>query len=242
MGVFFSIAFYIATLFSIFYYISSEKKELKRYSKKKENILEITIVEKKSVKRALPKKERVKKKVAKTLKKSVVKKSTQKPKKISIDAKSLFKDINISAFKEKVQPKAKNEYKSRLKESTFKKPEPVEKKKIKSAQKIVKDLSIVEQKPMVSYKKGEYNEYMGEVTEILDSEWQQTLNTVSGSYADILVRIDNKGVFSFKIDKLSYNDSFNSKLKDFLLNMSSKSFPPFPHGEYIEFLVTFRDE
>jgi len=95
---------------------------------------------------------------------------------------------------------------------------------------------------MVSYKKGEYNEYMGEVTEILDSEWQQTLNTVSGSYADILVRIDNKGVFSFKIDKLSYNDSFNSKLKDFLLNMSSKSFPPFPHGEYIEFLVTFRDE
>ena len=61
---------------------------------------------------------------------------------------------------------------------------------------------------IITQKDGIYDEFRGKVSDILDNNWQNTINTVSGNEAEVIVGIDKLGNFSYKIETLSYNDDF----------------------------------
>ena len=75
----------------------------------------------------------------------------------------------------------------------------------------------------------------------MDEHWQETIDTVSGNKAQVLINIDKLGNFSYKIEKLSYNDDFNAKLRDFLEEMKDVAFPPFTKGEVFSMKTVFKD-
>jgi len=99
----------------------------------------------------------------------------------------------------------------------------------------------------IASKSGEYNEFYGEIQEILESRWNQTFATESGNEAEVVFIIQKDGLFTYKISKLSYNDTFNSKLQKFLSSLERGIFYPaiakFPKDQSeIEFKTIMKDE
>ena len=94
---------------------------------------------------------------------------------------------------------------------------------------------------IITQKDGVYDEFRGKIADILDANWQETIDTVSGNVAQVIVGVDKLGNFSYKIETLSYNDAFNAKLRDFLEEMRDIEFPPFKGGEIFNMKVTFKD-
>jgi protein TonB len=230
--------FYLCVLVFLGFYLQEKIRKNIKYTANKNTILDITLVEKKSKpKKSIPKKvEKHIRKTKKTTPKPAVKKrKSNSPKKISLQG--LFKKVNI-----------KN-----IKEPTVKKSEPI-RRKIKTVQKaeennmtkndakqIVKSLNFQNKKSIISSKDGVYDKFKGKITQILDENWQNTIDTVSGNSATVTVFVDKFGTFSYKIEKLSYNDDFNSKLRNFLEEMKDKEFPPFVDGEIFKIQVEFKD-
>jgi len=240
-----SISLYSLIIGTILFYFYHERVSPKTYSYHKKDILEITIVEK----REKPKQEEPKKLPVQELQKEVEKKEEEKkpkddsPSRDKVEKenlKSLFSTVKTDDYKkiaeEKlVSHKAKaSRLKKQIKEKSSKK-----KKKIL---KLIKNLELSHNVTGRSSKKGEYNEYIGKIQEIIDLKWQETAQTLPGNKANVLIKIDKYGRFSYKIEKLSYNNAFNNKLKEFLENLKYNKFPPYKKGRYIEIKIQFKDE
>ncbi len=103
-------------------------------------------------------------------------------------------------------------------------------------------MSLEEATQSKSQKSGEYNEYIGKISDMLDSKWQETPGTLPGNSATVTVSIDKFGNFSYKIDELSYNNEFNAKLESFLESLKDETFPPYKLGDRITIKVNFKDE
>ena len=230
--------FYLAVLIFVGFYLQETIRKNIKYTATKNVVLDITLVEKKSK----PKRD-VRKKIKKHAKK--IKKIASKPvqkkhkststKKISLQG--LFKKVNIKNIKE---PTVKRSEPKRRKIISAQKQQ--EKNITKNdAKKIVKSLNFENKKNIISSKDGVYDKFKGKITQILDENWQNTIDTISGNSATVTVIIDKFGTFSYKIEKLSYNDDFNSKLRDFLEVMKDKEFPPFVDGEIFKIQVEFKD-
>ncbi len=112
----------------------------------------------------------------------------------------------------------------------------------KTASSIVKSLSLEDADQTKSQKSGEYNKYIGKISDMLDSKWQETPGTLPGNSAKVTVSIDKFGNFSYKIDELSYNNEFNAKLESFLESLKDETFPPCKLGDHITIKVNFKDE
>ena len=240
-----SISFYCLIIGSILFYFYHEKFSPKSYSYHKKDALEITIVEKKDEPKKIENKKNPKKELQKPKPKKDEKKETKndlpsRDKKESENLKSLFSTVKTDDYKkiaeEKlVSHKAKaSRLKKQIKNKTSK-----EKKKVL---KLIENLKLSHNVTGRSSKKGEYNEYIGKIQEIIDLKWQETPQTIPGNKADVLIKIDKYGRFSYKIEKLSYNNAFNSKLKEFLENLKYNKFPPYKKGRYIEIKIEFKDE
>ncbi len=241
LGGFVAFFLYFSILAFIVYRFYEQKLHPKNYSYHKKDFLEITIVEKKKEPLSALKKEDVKKREKREVKKE--KKETKKEsrdKKESVNLKSLFSTVKTEDYKKiaeekRVSHKAKA---SRLKKQISKE----NSKKKKKILKLIKNLKLSNKISGKISKKGEYNEYIGKIQEIIDLKWQQTPQTLPGNKAIALIKIDKYGRFSYKIEKLSYNNAFNVKLKEFLESLKYTKFPPYKKGRYIEIRIEFKDE
>jgi len=229
--------YFCVLLFLAFYLQEKVHKDIK-YTAKKNVVLDITLVEHKPTKkRHFVKKQKKQIKKAKKIasKPKVKSMATRSPKKISLQG--LFKKVKVKNIKEPVIKKSKpsrKKIKSAIKEEV----KPVTK---RDAKKIVKTLNFDNKRSIISSKDGIYDKFRGKITQILDENWQNTIDTASGNSATVTIYIDKTGTFSYKIEKLSYNDDFNSKLRNFLEEMRDKEFPPFKDGNIFKIQVEFKD-
>ena len=245
----FSILIYALLIFFIFSLLGEYEVKAKKYTSQKNNFIVVSISEKRDdIQKKVPKKKQVKK-VAK--KKQIKKKNkTKKPKinkSIKRDSdsdllKSLFSDINTKKYKKKIKDRNLTKSVKSNKNSRLYQKGSGKKEAEKSASKIVKSLSFEDVSSSVSKNTGEYNKYIGKISDILDEKWQNTPGTISGNQASVTVKIDKFGNFSYKIDSLSYNNEFNAKLQNFLDSLKDEKFPPYKEGDFIELKVNFKDE
>ncbi len=203
-----SIFLYCSIIFSIIFVISSHEQIVKRYTSKKDDFMEVSIVMKKktATKSTMPKKPSESKPKTQELKKA---------KKVAF--KSLFgkikpEDLNISNEpKKRTKPK-----KSPL--DLFNEPS-------KKASELAKSLKLAISSSSKSSSKGEYDKFRGKVQEILDEHWNSLEDTGEVASALVKINIDMYGTFSYTIVNLSYNSTFNERLKEFLENMKDVQFP-----------------
>ncbi|MFK5880745.1 MAG: TonB C-terminal domain-containing protein [Sulfurospirillum sp.] len=236
----FALAFllYLLVILSLAFYLQDKIRKNVDYTIKKNSILDITLVEKK------PKKTiRHKKKIVRKIVKKKIVSSKPKPKTVAkkiqkkISLKGMFKKIDTKKI---IEPKQEAAVQSRKKRVVLKENIQVPVKK-ELAKKLVETLSFEKRQNLNSSKSGVYDKFRGEIQKILYENWQNTIDTISGSKATVEIYIDKNGTFSYKIVKLSYNDEFNSKLIDFLEEMRNKEFPPFREGGIFKLQVEFKD-
>ncbi len=242
-----SILLYVFLLLVLGYILATQHTTIKNYTSNK-NPINIALVERKKNDSEKPKEERKKEEVEKPVEKPQEKPVEEKkvvassPKEAvkSQSLRGLFEDINTS----KLPPDAKEQKKDQ-KQPTRIKPNKVEETKEKSenvASKIANSLNFAEQKHLTDMNKGgEYDPFIGKVQEILEENWQKTVDTENGNVAKVIVKISNTGTFSYKIVSLAYNNEFNTKLKEFLKAMESTVFPKYEKGPLFEMQVEFKD-
>ena len=245
-----SLLIYVLLLWFIFSYISKYEEKSKQYTSKKNSFIEISIKEHKNKKsnNKIPKKQVKKKKISKKKsgKKKSIKPKVKKSAKRTIHTKSLkslFSGINTKKYLKTEQNLTKKaNINSRIPKRVKRISEQTEPRQEKTASSIVKSLSLEEADQTKSQKSGEYNEYIGKISDMLDSKWQETPGTLPGNSAKVTVTIDKFGNFSYTIDELSYNNEFNAKLESFLESLKDETFPPYKLGDHITIKVNFKDE
>ena len=229
-----SVLLYIFILIGVSFMLQSSLKKDIKYTPNKKKLLNITLVERQNKNQEQLKKKKVVKKKNQEVKKDKpkrAKKVTKKP-----DFKKLFSNVDLKKLPDPVEKRAKKVRKKVVKKEI----EEVRKSEI--ANKIRKNLDFEKQnRLLISSNEGVYDKFKGEITNILESNWQSTIDTVSGSTAEVIIGIDKFGNFSYEIETLSYNDKFNAKLRDFLEEMKSKRFPPFEGGDIFHMKTTFKD-
>ena len=241
-----SILLYICLLVCLAYVLSSQKDTIKNYTSNKDP-MNVALVERKKNDSEKLKEERKKEEVQKPVEKpaekpiSEEKKVASSPKEAvkSQSLRGLFEDINTS----KLPPDAKEQKKDQTTPRRIKpnKDETKEKNE-NAASKIANSLNFSEQKHSVDSKKGgEYDPFIGKVQELLEENWQKTIDTENGNVAKVLIQVSDKGIFSYKIVSLAYNNEFNTKLKEFLKAMESVEFPKYEKGPLFEMPVSFKD-
>lgn len=243
-----SIFLYIILIVFFAYVLSSHKEKNLNYTSKKDNPLSVTLVERKKNDSDKLKEERKKEEVEKPV---VEPKPTEKPseeKKVASSTKEavkstslrgLFEDINTS----KLPPDAKEQKKDQTPMTRIKpNKEETKEKSENAASKIANSLNFAEQKHLIDTKRdGIYDPFIGKVQEILEENWQKTVDTESGNVAKVVIKVSNRGTFSYKVVSLSYNNEFNTKLKEFLKMMESVEFPKYDKGALFEMQVEFKD-
>ena len=241
-GIISSIVIYITLILLIGFYFYQNLQKPKIYALKKETILEITL---ESILKEPIKKEEEKKKEKSFVKKESVSKSSKaggslSPKKSSPNLKSLFASLNVTKPKKIIKevPVKKDHIASRFKSKNI---ESIKKPKL-DISKLVKQISV--SRSVISFdKKGGAVEdkYYSNIYKILAKNWIPD-NSDVGYVAVVLVIINNKGNFNYKIKKLSSNENFNQKLIQFLESMKLKQFPPYEKGSKTVVEVYFKTE
>ena len=240
-----SILLYLFLLVCLAFVITSHKDTIRNYTSNKDP-LNVALVERKKNDSEKLKEERKKEEVQKPVEKPVEKPAEEKkvassPKEAvkSQSLRGLFEDINTS----KLPPDAKEQKKDQTAPTRIKPNKEENKEKSESvASKIANSLNFSEQKHLVDTKKGgEYDPFIGKVQEILEENWQKTIDTENGNVAKVVVKVSDKGRFSYKIVSLSYNNDFNTKVKEFLKAMESVDFPRYEKGPLFEMQVEFKD-
>lgn len=242
-----SIFLYVILIIFFAYVLSSQKEKNLNYTSKKDTPLSVTLVERKKNDSDKLKEERKKEEVEKPIETKPIEKPAEE-KKVAASPKEtvkstsfrgLFEDINTS----KLPPDAKEQKKDQ-KSPTRTKPNKEENKEKSDspASKIANSLNFAEQKHLIdTTKDGIYDPFIGKVQEILEENWQKTVDTENGNVAKVIIKVSNRGTFSYKIVSLSYNNDFNSKLKEFLKVMESTEFPKYDKGTLFEMQVEFKD-
>jgi len=234
-----SFILYFLILSAGIYALQTHNIKNTKYTASKKNLLNVTLVERKEKKVVKKKKQKVvKKKTTINKVKQKVKKKVVRAKKIESkpDLKSLFKKVKVDKLPELTQKREKKVRKKIIKKNIE------EVVKEDKAKKITKSLEFEQQENLIiTQKDGVYDEFRGKISDILDKNWQETIDTVSGNEAKVIISIDNLGNFSYKIETLSYNDAFNAKLRDFLEEMKDIKFPSFKKGNIFSMQVVFKD-
>ena len=238
-----SFIIYTLIVLSGIYMLESHNTKNIKYTANKKNLLNVTLIERKENRVIKKKKQKIVKK-KNTVSKTKIKKKIKskrgiiKDKNITkkTDFKKLFGNIDLEKLPHESLKRAKKIRKKVV-------PKEVEETlKYDKAKKITKAFVFEQQENLIiAQKDGVYDEFRGKITDILDSNWQETIDTISGNIAEVIISVDKFGNFSYKIETLSYNDTFNAKLRDFLEEMCDKEFPPFENGEIFNIKVVFKD-
>lgn len=247
LGFFAAVLLYFGILASAALYLSSQQEWIERYTSKKDSFMDIVLVARpKETPKSSPKTQESKVEPKTTMQKPQPKPKDSASKSPTVEAKpkanvrGLFKDIDTSKLEKPAEistPKPKNQSRLKPNDSPSANTEPPKPK----ASSLVAgmELESVSQEQSAT---GVYDEYKGKITELLEGYWNETPDTVSGAEATVEVRIDSFGNFSYSIERLSYNNTFNAKLRDFLERMRSVVFPPSPEKQGMQIKTTFKDE
>lgn len=238
-----AILLYVSLLSAGVYQLQHNSQRAQKFTAQKKNLLNVTLVERKETKEKVPKKRKVVKEKKSVDKPKPVSKpkntraKTEETKSVKPDLKKLFDTAKLEKLPE---DKPAKKQKTRKKIVTKDVQEVLKK---DDAKKLAESLDFDQQEQLIiSQRDGVYDEFRGEVSDILDSYWQQTIDTVAGNSAWVLISIDKFGNFSYKIETLSYNDAFNAKLRDFLSMMEEVDFPPFEGGDKFLMKTEFKDD
>ena len=151
----------------------------------------------------------------------------------------LFKSIDTKKLKQ--DNVSKNEPN---KEQSRKKPEKSQDSTLqKKASDVINALSLDKvAKTPKSQMTGEYNEYLGLISRILKQEWSiYKANTFAKAIVTVIINMD--GSFEYNIEKLSSDNEFNDKVRDFLQKMTFKKFPPPTKlGKVLELTINIEDK
>jgi len=190
-------------------------------------------------------------KITKKLSKNLIKISQNKEKestkdsrdKVQNNIKNLFSTMDVDKDANEIEQKLKQEKtrSSRLKKLNAKelfKSQNLDDGKLKKELKKLKKSIKKKQKKATK----EQQKYIDKVGGRLQTKWQDTIETKDGLKSKVVITIDKNGRFFYRILTKSFNNLFDSKLKQFLDNLSNQKFPKFKKGRGIEFLVTFEDK
>lgn len=239
LGFLISILIYFSIVFGIFMYVNSNELHVKKYTSKKDDFLEVSIVQKnhkttqiKEQKKPINeiKKQELIQKEQKQVEEVKVNENTEiKEKKSQPNVQNLFEKITLKPTKT-IKKENKKIEKKNLPQKTNK------------ASKIAQNLNFENSVSLnSSNSSGEFDEFKGKIQEILQSHWASTIDTIDGSSANVKIIIDKNGNFSYDIVNLSYNNTFNEKLLAFLQQMQKVQFPK--NDKNVPFLnITFSDK
>lgn len=248
---FVSVGLYILILLFVIKISSEDIKKLKNFGY---DIEKSVIVNLNNLPEA---KEEIVKKTEPTKKPKIIKisenieKDTKKDSRdiVEKDAKNLFSTMKVDKKKaNEVEQKIKQEKtrSSRLKKQSAKelfKSSSLDKTKVKKELlKIQKMLSKSSKKTMIQGK--DDDKYFAKVSSIILQKWNATISTKDGLKATVILKIDKNGRLTYRNLKLSFNNIFDSKLKDFLDSLSKDLLPKYTGGNFIEaeFLFTDRED
>lgn len=218
-----AIFIYIGLIFGLMLYVDIYDEIVKKYTSKKDDFLQVSIVDK-SIKNAFRQKHKSSSKNRKT--------KSKRSKRSGLGIQELFS-------KSKIKPKPIPAFSPPKAIASRLKSDEKDTKEV-NAHKIVSSLEFESVSKKAS-SSGEYDEFRGKVQEILDGYWAKTNDTVDGSRAKVQINIDDNGNFSYTIVTLSYNNEFNNKLKDFLEQMRDVEFPKNTKG-VPSMMIIFKDE
>ncbi|MBN2963688.1 TonB C-terminal domain-containing protein [Sulfurospirillum sp. T05] len=230
-----AVGVYVAILVGLVAYMASNQEWVQRFTSKKDSFLDVVLVERprQQVAQVRP--------VLKALEPTPPLVAPTQPKPSppkEANVRELFRGIDANKLAEpKPIPTPPAKIQSRARQDT---PKTEQTPPVNTASKLVGSLTF-ESAAMEASATGAYDEYLGRITELLEGYWQQTIDTVSGAQASVRVSIDRQGRFSYAIVKVSYNNAFNAKLRDFLERMKSVIFPPSVEGDVTSLNVTFKD-
>jgi len=212
------------------YMLQSHNTKAIKYTASKKTPLVVTLVKREEKKEKTVKKSTTIKKSEPSPREKIVKVEKSEPKP---DFKKLFGKIDLDKLPEERQEKSR-------KQPTPKKPkETIEEQKAKRA---VDELELKQQENfVVTQNDGVHDEFIGEIQDILYSKWEQTIGKSPGTKAVVVIGVDRAGNFSYKIERLSYNNAFNARLRNFLENMKFEKFPPAKTKEIFYFKTTIGD-
>ena len=243
-----SICLYVMLLVFFAYFLAHHQEKNLNYTSQKDNAMNITLIERKKNNSEKLKEERKK---VEEVKPEPEPKPAEKPseeKKVASSNKEVVKSVSLQGLFEKIDttklPQDVKEQKKDKTAPTRVKPnkDETKEKSTNVASKIANSLNFAEQKHLMDTKRdGVYDPFIGKVQEILEENWQKTIDTENGNVAKVIIRVNDKGIFSYKIVSLSYNDEFNSKLREFLKVMESTEFPKYEKGPLFEMQVEFKD-
>ena len=229
-----SISFYILICILVIYYVASPKA--KTYTIKSEaTVLELDVIIEKSDKK------RVEKKVDKIVeKKQEVIKETSSSAEKKPDLKSLFGKVKIKEAKvvEKEVNNVKKSSDPKIYKAKFEKEKKSTNLKVDSLLKDTRTTTNTTSKS--SSKKGETDEYYSKVRALLDrfipTTREENLKSV------VLVIINRKGEFDYKIVSYSNNTNFDESLKAFLDEQKSIIYPIPKKNKTVKINVDFKSE
>ena len=244
-----AIASVIVYLFFLFFVVYIYKDDL--YNLKKENFdpSSAVVIDLKDIS---VKEKEVKKESKKTVSKKLIKisqnskKETKKDSrdKEQSDIKNLFSTMRVDKNDNEVEEKLKKEKKraSRLKKINA--DELFKSKKLDNSEleKELKDIKKSIKQDNNSKLTKEQLRYASSIGSMIQAKWQNTIGTKDGLKSIVIIKIDKNGHLFYRILTKSFNNSFDTKLKQFLDNLKNQKFPVFKKGRSFEFKYVFKDE
>jgi protein TonB len=245
----FAILLYFIVLVLVIKIYQGDIKDLKKFGFDEEksivvNLDDILINSKVTQKKTTKQKDIKKPKIIKVSSNTEKKSKSDSRDLVEKSVKDLFSTMKVKKNANEIEEKLKQEKTraSRLKKIKAKelfKSSSINKKEItKELMKIKKMLKDTKDKV-----KGDYDDkFWSKVSSIIMTKWNQTVGTKDGLKATVIIKIDYKGRLFYRNLKFSFNNLFDTKLKQFLDSLSKEKFPPYKKGRYIEAEFVFADK
>lgn len=219
IGFLLSSSLYVVVLFFLTHTYLFSSESLIRFTARKNDFLDVTIVESK--------------KSSQSVDKNIPKGSTTNKQEATSDLKNLFASIDTTKIPKEEPKKVENVVPpSRLKGSS----QDQDKTNLSS---IVDNLSIQHTQNYKDSSTAQYDAHKGKIVDILDENWQKYISVVLEAEADVKISINPNGKFSYNIVRLSKNDMFNEELYIYLEDMKKITFPSSPDGKEFSFDTKF---
>ena len=158
--------------------------------------------------------------------------------------KNLFSTVKVDKDANEVEEKLKKEKKraSRLKKIDA--DELFKSKKLDSSEleKELKELKKSVKKDSEKKLTKKEKKYAKNIASIIQLKWDNTIETKGGLSSKVVIKIDKNGHLFYRILTKSFNNLFDTKLKQFLDNLQNQKFPILKKGKSFEFVYTFKDE
>ena len=220
-----SVGIYIAFMLILMITFLQSIKKVKSYSFRQETFFEISLTD--AFEDSAPtnkKNKNISKKEDKILKETGSLTNKQ-----GADFESLFKNIKDKKSAKKLE---EFELETSKKSSVSRKYGQENAKSSSKINQISKQLDQIKASAIPS-NNNEYNKYYSKISRLLTIKFNEQINIRGAFEASVVFNINPIGGFSYKIERLSSNDFFNKKLREFLMSLQTQRFPIYPKGRTV---------